>query len=222
MPGKLGWNNGTQPPWPICLTTGRPMSCRPSDWSHLGLCKLRISFMWVFTVWGQSLYLVFPFWQQNFWFLFGWEYGEGLGEGMQLSKHISLRAKKKEAKDSHSIKKQAQRVIHVHDSWPFLLTSSSPVVFIFVQHLLNQVPRWESAVIATLSEKIDAQAMPTKGVYCATQHTHTVTPYLPRPSLFFPPSNLGIHLSTEWQGMGKGRLDSILGMETCLKARIWL
>ena len=66
---------------------------------------------------------------------------EGLGEGMQLSKHISLRAKKKEAKDSHSIKKQAQRVIHVHDSWPFLLTSSSPVVFIFVQHLLNQVPR---------------------------------------------------------------------------------
>ena len=61
-------------------------------------------------------------------------------------------------------KKQAQRVIHVHDSGPFLSTSSSLVVFIFVQHLLNQVPRWECGVIATLSEKIDAQVMPNKGI----------------------------------------------------------
>lgn len=123
------------------------MAYLSNDWKTLCPADLATEAAWgcvnlksvlcEFLLSGDSHFILSsPFDSRDFWFLFGWEYGEGLGR-MQLSKHISLKAKRKRLK-AQSIK-QAQGSF-VHDSGPFLLTSSSLVVFIFGQHLMNQAP----------------------------------------------------------------------------------
>lgn len=88
-----------------------------------------------------------------------------------------------------SYKRQAQKVIHnltmgfsYHFPFPWSFS-----IFSFVQHLLNQIPRWEFGGITPWSEKTDATALSSnapKGGCHVIQHTQGVAPHVP--CLFLP------------------------------------